>query len=359
MSETQSARPSSTGLRQRTGTKQSESQSEPAASSYTPAEVSRIQKLIHGAKDQAPSALQPYIEKAEPILAYIIWAISKIVPIYLYAFEKIEEYSKLIPADLITAIMGLVVCFFGGMFPTVIAAVEAWNIAGGAHAQECLMVAYNEIKKVRAANKKDDELDEDNDGIADVDQISAEELVKRKVHMFATTVAPKTLNDAIAGIYTGWVGVVATLKLQFAKVIALGASIGQLIKKPAEVVLVPILSRVMPEDYHPWIEVIIGTLCKSVAISFAWMIQRVISAFHSAIRGGLMFSRGILRWANKEGYIKLHEDESMLDEYAGWAMAALGFYTQFRLRFTLPWILSIILWPYTVAEWYIVWTISE
>lgn len=326
---------------------------------FAPKDMNRIQRLIHGAKGSAPSAMQPYIEKFEPVLAALIWVLMKIVPIYLYVFDKLEELSSYVPADLLTAIIGFIVCFFGGMFPTVIAAAEAWNIAGGEYAQKSLRIMYEQFKVVRVANKKDDKKDDDGDGIADVDQIEGDELMKRKMHLFATTIQPKTTQDALGGVYTGWIGVIATLKLQFAKVIALGAAIGKLLTKPAEIVFVPIMIRLMPEDYHPWIEVIIGTVCKSVAIAFAWTIQRVISAFHSAIRGGLMFARGFLRYANTRGWIKLHEDDSMLDEYAGWAMAALGFYFQFKLRFTLPWILSIVLWPFSVAEWYIVWTISS
>merc|ERR1719195_342349 len=329
------------------------------AAKLMPKDMNRMQRLIAGAKGSAPSGLQPYIEKFEPVLAALLWALTKIIPVYLYCFDKLEEFSAYVPADLLTSIIGLIVCCFGGMFPTVIAAAEAWNVAGGEYAQKSLRTMYTQFKAVREANKKDDKKDDDGDGIADVDQIDGDVLVKRKMHLFMTSIEPKTTQDALAGVYTGWIGVIATLKLQFAKVIALGAAIGKMLKKPAEIVFVPIMTRLMPEEYHPWIEVIIDTVCKSIAISFAWTIQRVISAFHSAIRGGLMFARGILRYANTKGWIKLHEDDSMLDEYAGWVMAAFGFYFQFKLRFTLPWILPIVLWPFSVAEWYIVWTISE
>ena len=39
----------------------------------------------------------------------------------------------------------------------------------------------------------------------------------------------------------------------------------------------------------------------SIAISIAWYVQRIISAFHSAIRGGLMCSRGVLAELNSRG----------------------------------------------------------
>ena len=68
------------------------------------------------------------------------------------------------------------------------------------------------------ANSVDDSKDDDNDGIADVLQISNEELMKRKCLLFLRTVDPKRITDAIGGINAGFLAVAATLKMQFAKV---------------------------------------------------------------------------------------------------------------------------------------------
>jgi len=323
------------------------------------ANISRFQKLISASTSSAPPALVPYIKKCEPVLAVTIWFFSKIIPFYVKAYEYLETFLEYVPTDLLTAILGLIVCFFGGMFPTLIAAVEAWNVAGGEMATAALKTVIDQVRRVRMANKKDDDVDADGDGIADVDQISGNDLLKRKTHLVLTSVEPKVLESAMQGVYCGWVGCLATLKLQFAKVIALGAAIGKILQKPAEIFLVPIMTRLMPSEYHPWIEVIIGTACKSIAVSIAWAIQRVISAFHSAIRGGLMASRGFMRYAKEKGFIDIDPDESWADEAAGWTLAVMGFYFQFQMSFALPWILSLVLWPFSMCEWYIVWTISS
>merc|ERR1712070_470222 len=144
--------------------------------------------------------------------------------------------------------------------------------------------------------------------------------MQRKVHLALVSVDPNQLNGAMEGLYTGWIAVVAVLKVQFAKTIALGAAIGAFIFKPASRVASPILVHIVPADYHKWIPSIIKWFCKSVAISIAWYIQRVISALHSAIRGGLLFSRGILNFANKRGYISFNDEESYLDEIVGWGL---------------------------------------
>jgi len=332
---------------------------EPESSKYMPKSAGRIQKLIAASADKAPPALVPYIKKLEPVLAMFIWVLAQLAPLFGLIFSMVESFLDICPPDLVQSVVGLIVCFFGGFFPTTIAASEAWVQAGGNAAQESLMTLINELKQLKSENDKDDELDEDGDGIADVDQITGTQLMQRKLNMFLMKTHPKLLNDSMVGVYMGWLGVVATLKLQFAKTIALGSAIGEILKRPFEWVLVPVLVRVMPEDYHPWIEVIINTICKSIAISIAWTIQRIISAFHSAIRGGLMFGRGIISYLHNAGWLSYDHEESIIDEIIGWSTAAAGFYVQFQLRFSLPFILNIILWPFTVIEWYIVWTISE
>lgn len=74
----------------------------------------------------------------------------------------------------------------------------------------------------------------------------------------------------------------------------------------------------MPQEYHRWIPTIITYICKAIAVSIAWYIQRIISAFHSAIRGGLMFSRGIMKYLNDKKIIDFDDTESILDEIVGW-----------------------------------------
>jgi len=325
---------------------------------YLPAEAKRVQRLIREASKSAPPWLVPYLEKLEPVLSVLATILGYMIPIYIFLWDKFELFMAICPPALFKSIAGLLMCFFGGFFPTLIAAIEAWNMAGGQGAKDALSYCYTEFKKVRDVSSEDDEKDDDGDGIADVDQISGKELFQRKAHLVLTAVEPNKLSDALCGVYTGWIGVVASLKIEFAKTIALGAAIGDTLRKPASYVFVPILCGLLPTDYHKWIDVIINYTVKTIAISIAWTIQRVISAFHSAIRGGLMFSRGLVEFLNKKGWISLDND-SYLDEIVGFLVAAAGFYVQFTMRFSLPWFMKIVLFPAEWTEWYIVWTISE
>jgi hypothetical protein len=71
-------------------------------------------------------------------------------------------------------------------------------------------------------------------------------------------------------------------------------SIASYLNIPAKKFVEPAMKLVVPEDYHKWIPVTVGWACKSLGMSVAWFIQRVVSAFTSAIRGGLMCVRHLM-----------------------------------------------------------------
>ena len=105
--------------------------------------------------------------------------------------------------------------------------------------------------------------------------------------------------------------IIATLKLQFAKSITLGSSIASIMEKPAKEYVVPHLKSVMHPDFQKWAEPLTIYTIKSSAISIAWMMQRVMSAFHSAIRGGHMFAANVLDYLTTMGYITVELRKSI------------------------------------------------
>ncbi|MFM7855662.1 MAG: hypothetical protein ACKO96_27970, partial [Flammeovirgaceae bacterium] len=137
----------------------------------------------------------------------------------------------------------------------------------------------------------------------------------RKVSLFlANCQDPQMVMEMVSTIGSSFIGVIAVLKVDFAKTITLGATIGDTLRKPAAYFLVPIASTVLSNKYHKWISPGINLVCKAVAITIAWFIQRIVSSVHSGIRGGLIFSRSLLNWANKKGYIQFNDEESYVDE---------------------------------------------
>lgn len=126
----------------------------------------------------------------------------------------------------------------------------------------------------------------------------------------------------------------------------------------------PTIIAAVPKGYERWAPVVIGWLAKSVAISLAWYLQTVISACTSALEGGLIVTRSMLRILVRKG-VRLgglipdrHED-TYIDEIGGYMVAAMGFYFQFRLGFDVPFPFNVLLLPFEAAESYLRWVTAK
>ena len=321
-------------------------------------EEARIAKMIEAAGERAPPAVARYVHTLAPYLAWTVVVVEGVVYAYVALFKLGRGVYVRLPIHLIEAGTGGIVCFFGGMFPTLIAASEAFTQSGWAATKAAVADLCAEAEHVLAASAADDAVDADGDGVADVDQISGRALLARKTRLVLTTVDPDKIDHAAAGLSASWIAVSAVLKLEFARTIALAVSIGEHLRPLAAKAMVPVLSHVLPPAYHRWINVTVNYSCKAVGVWTAWYVQRVVSAYHSAIRGGLLCTRALLAHANRRGLLAVKHDETMLDEYAGWALAAGGFYFQFKCNFALPAPFNLLLWPFVAAENYIQWKIS-
>lgn len=226
-SPSMSATPTDLGLRQRNkGSPESSSTGE------------KTEKYVEAVADQVPGALKPYLLKAAPYFGIAATYVEKAIPLihelYVRAVELWAKLAPYKPQLLLPAFAGLIMCFFGGSFVTLIAAVEAYRMCGYETSVRCVTDIYEDFEKFIEANKEDDNKDEDHNGKPDILEMSKQELVTRKTLLFLKTVDPKKLTDAIVGLNSGFLAVVATLKLQFAKAIALGNAIGGIIEKPAK-----------------------------------------------------------------------------------------------------------------------------
>jgi len=233
---------------------------------------------------------------------------------------------------------------------TIIATVEAYRMCGYETTMNSIRAIYEDIQKAVEANRKDNEVDEDNNGVADVSEISNKQLVQRKILLYLKVINPKRLSDALAGINAGFLAVLATLHVRLAKAITLGSAIGTAIEIPIDKHVLPHLEKAMPPEYRKWAKPAVSYAIKSVTISLAWLLLRIISAFHSAIRGGLMFSRNILHYLSEMKYVQINHEETILDEVVGYSLALLGLLYQVFYGFALPFPFKIILFPFMVVE---------
>jgi hypothetical protein len=175
-------------------------------------------KYMSLAIDNSPKQAQPHLKKVVPVVIKLIEIAEKLAPVveklYLKAMElwkKIEPYR---PQLLAPAFMGFIMCFFGGSFLTLIAAVEAFNMCGYESTMACINMLLEDFQLVMKENKKDDQKDDDGDGVADVLQVSNSQLLARKTLLFFKVVDPNRITMALSGITAGGMAVVAALKLR-------------------------------------------------------------------------------------------------------------------------------------------------
>lgn len=315
-------------------------------------------KMIIAAGEKAPPALAPHIAKAAPVIATVIVLLQTAWPhIVKYSTMAGQVYEKL-PKAALKVILGLLMCFFGGVFPSTIAAFEAFKLCGGHDAIGHVKALFDQMTNLKDALAEDDAKDNDGDGVADAKQLDGKQLIARKVSVAAKTIDPVQINSHLACFYVAWAGVIASLKLQFARTVTLSCAISETLYEGAEQFILPRAKVVVPEEYEKWIPVVAQWICKFVAVSVAWWIQSIISAVHSGIRGGFMVSRNAMKLANQYGYLNVDHKKTNIDEMAGYVLAFFGLIFQLRSGFDLPLLLKLFFWPLQIVEYSIQWQVS-
>ena len=256
------------------------------------------------------------------------------------------------PWDLVQALVGLGLCF-GGKYCASIAAAEAFYLTGWA-TRGALGQIYTEIVLVVDANEKDDKKDDDGDGVADVKQLGAQALVLRKRKMAASAVKdPERLSEAIAGIYTGWIAVQGTLRIEFAKMITLGVSMAQCVEYPVLKYVLPIVTLLAPKE-----------------------VQHCPTAVSAARRPPPSGSRGRCRCtcrrcsrrcaaaslARADGVRQQDGAVARADDSPSTNSSATSSPPRLLCPvngFDLPFPFNLIMFPFTMIEWYIRWSITS
>ena len=266
----------------------------------------RLAALIEQASSSSPPALAQYLTKAKPFLVpainMIVTVLNVVGPMYMKAAIIVYDFCKTLPWDLLQATLGIGLCFFGGGYCASIAAAEAFYMTGWFTTRSQLELIYRDALAVAESNKRDDEVDADGDGIADVKQIETAKLVERKMRVAAVAIKdPQRLAAAAGGLYASWLAVQGVLRVKFARTVSVAVAASQFVEYYACKALLPILTPLTGPAFRHWLPIAVKTGCKAVFVGLAWWMQTVVSAVQSALRGGLMFSRAMLSFLNKRG----------------------------------------------------------
>ena len=164
-------------------------------------EHKKITKLLDAATDRAPPAVVGYLKSAQPCVAGCVVGCEMCVPIYARVYALGARFVAALPQEELGMLLGLLLCFFGGLYPMTLAAVEALRQCGGAQFYEACHDLQVQFLNAKAASDADDLVDEDGDGVADVEQISAQSLAARKTMIVLRSTDPHTCDLALKGVY--------------------------------------------------------------------------------------------------------------------------------------------------------------
>ena len=146
---------------------------------------------------------------------------------------------------------------------------------------------------------------------------------------------------------------VATLKVNYCKALTLGSSIGDQVVPILMKTVVPLFKPMVPSEYHNWIPVVVTNGVKFAIVRLAMTQHRLVSAYHSAMRGGLMFSRNLLEYLSAMKIVHINHEETYLDEVVGYAIAYSGLWFQIKYGLMLPFPMNLFLFPFTFIEHYL------
>eukprot|EP00618_Florenciella_parvula_P032624 CAMPEP_0119468940 /NCGR_PEP_ID=MMETSP1344-20130328/2482_1 /TAXON_ID=236787 /ORGANISM="Florenciella parvula, Strain CCMP2471" /LENGTH=344 /DNA_ID=CAMNT_0007501457 /DNA_START=36 /DNA_END=1070 /DNA_ORIENTATION=- len=312
--------------------------------------------LLTGLGEKAPESIRPFALKCAPGAVKIWELVEKLIPLIMLAYAKcLELYEKIKPYhpdDLVPCFVGLAMCFFGGEFPMLIATVVAVKVTGSGKAiKGSVMAIWSEAEKVINEEVKDEKEHAGDEG----EKPKPQEVLTRKAMVALKVIDPQMLGNSMTALTTALLAVIASLKLTFARSLSLGSAIGDILSKPALRYGTPIMKTYLDDDYHKWIEPSIAYACRAVAMSVAFWVQQMISAVHSAIQGGQLFTASLCRYLRKYGISTFDPDTSNLDELAGYAVAVLGL--GWQLFYSTPTLLGLVLLPLTICEYAIRFTL--
>jgi len=106
---------------------------------------------------------QSYFSKLKPLFEIVYNAILFSIPWFQKLHKLLNDLWKLLqpyhPDEFAPVLFGLVMCFFGGHFFTIFAAIEAYKLCGWENTRKCFKVIYDDFQGVLKASKLEDKND--------------------------------------------------------------------------------------------------------------------------------------------------------------------------------------------------------
>mmetsp|Transcript_67061 Transcript_67061/g.111499 ORF Transcript_67061/g.111499 Transcript_67061/m.111499 type:complete len:445 (+) Transcript_67061:109-1443(+) len=238
-------------------------------------------------------------KKVAPCLTCLWPLTTYIIKLYVWVFQLAYFIFTWLPKNVALMIYGVSMCFYGGRYLTIFAAIEAFRSLGWKAFLENLQFIWEQITLVAIASAKDDDTDENKDGIADVDQLDPKSLMERKIQVFFVAIKePQKLQAAVGYLISGYMAMLVSLKVQFARAISIALGIAEMTGPLMAVILGPLFNLLLGTNAKHWSPTFVDTAVKAFATWAAWYFYSFIGGYYTAQRGGRMFANALADFYN-------------------------------------------------------------
>ena len=146
-------------------------------------------------------------------------------------------------------------------YSVLFAAIQAAEFGGRETLRAAAKDLGDETLRIIEESKKDDEVDDNKDGIADVTQISDSEYRNRKIQLVMKKMDPEKFDRAMQSMYSVWLSVAAVLTIEFTRTISSALSIAEFLKNPFNHWVAPLVQMAVPQEYNRWVPVMLVRNC--------------------------------------------------------------------------------------------------
>jgi hypothetical protein len=289
------------------------------------------------------------VRSAAPVLGGAAAAVSLSAPFVLVgtrvARDAVTGARAALPAGALALAWGLLLCFFGGQFVTLLAAMEAYNACAGAEATAAVRAVVDNGAAVLDTAAADEAKDAGAGGAA----VPASVLLRRKALLLARMTAPEAVSAAAVKLWCSYCGVLAVLKLRTARRLAMSLAVSDGLAPVVARHALPALDKAASPELRKWNPLALSLALKASVLLVFIVFTSAADAMAAALRGGELAARNGLALLAQRGLLKGAVDDKLTYAVA-LALAAAGLAAQ-AAQLRVPFPISMLTWPVAIADW--------
>lgn len=324
----------------------------PSSSSSAASPSSPLRSVFAALEKKYPQ-YRAQFGQAQKAATHASSALDKAAPYFAqagdYAAAAKTQAAKYRMEEFMPMLIGLALCFFGGAYTMLIAVVETVRLLCWEDLRKSFAVLRHNYELAAEQNRKDNMVDADGNGVADVEEIDKGELFSRKAALFMKSVDIESVQTAVRSIGAAAMSVIAALRVKLARSLALGGSLANMAREYVN--LEKALNEVLPPEMRKWAGVLSNLILATVTMTLATLLSGIISIVHCCLRGSDMFVQHAIHIARERGLL---EDNISMESTKAKALvavvAAMGFFWQASHSDAQPFPINLLLLPLNVAE---------